>query len=348
MKIFHITFSLKLGGLETMLVNIVNEQIQTENVSIVLINNLVDKDLLAKIDKRVRIFNMKRNAGSHSLWPAIKLNWLLLSERPDAIHVHAPNVSAMLLPNLMKKTVYTVHDVTIPTKYFFRFPHMYSIALCVERDVKERSGMEAPVIYNGIKVNEFQNQHHKHDKEFKIVQVSRLIHEKKGQDILIKAVAKLRQKNQCNIRIDFIGDGNSKSYLTKLIDQLELNECVKLLGSKSYSWITQHLCEYDLLVQPSRFEGFGLTVAEGMAAKIPVLVSAIDGPIEIIDNGKYGFYFNVGNINDCAEKIVQIMNMSETELIQLTDKAWHHVNENFNIKRTAQRYIKTYERIVNQ
>lgn len=345
MKIFHVTFGLKLGGLETMLVNIANEQAITEDVTIVLINNLIDNDLSNKICNNVKVYNLERKVGSHSPWPAIKLNYLLLKECPDIIHVHAPNVSALLIPSLMKKTIYTVHDVTINNKYFSRFPHMYSIAKCVEYDVKMRSGFEAPVIYNGININEIKCVHHPRSKVFNIVQVSRLFHEKKGQDILIKAVNKLRQKGINNINIDFVGDGISKNYLENLTSELGLNDNVRLLGSKPYSWVTQHLCDYDLLVQPSLFEGFGLTVAEGMAAKIPVLVSDIDGPMEIIDNGKYGLYFSKGNIEECSDMIERIINMDESEIIALTEKAWHHVNENFNIKRTVQRYIEVYKQI---
>lgn len=347
MKIFHVTFGLKLGGLETMLVNIANEQAKTEYVAIVLVNNLIDEDLLNKISNKVKVYNLGRKVGSHSPWPAIKLNYLLLKECPDVIHVHAPNVSALLLPSLMNKTIYTVHDVTINKKYFSRFPHMYSIAKCVERDVKMRSGHEAPVIYNGINVDEIRCIHHQRSEIFKIIQVSRLVHEKKGQDILIKAIYRLRQKGINNINIDFVGEGISKNYLKSLISELGLNENVRLLGSKPYSWVTQHLCDYDLLVQPSLFEGFGLTVAEGMAAKIPVLVSDIDGPMEIIDNGKYGLYFSKGNIEECACMIERVINMKESKIIALTELAWHHVNENFNIKRTVQRYLDVYKKISN-
>lgn len=347
MKIAHITFSLRLGGLETMLVNIANEQAKTEQVSIILINDLFDNDLLQKIDKRVIVFNLGRKVGSRSPWPAIKLNWLLLKKRPDAIHVHAPNAGTMLLPSLKRKTIYTVHDVTIPAKYFPLFPHLYSIAKCVEQDVKMRTGFDAPVIYNGIKTKEFRCTTHQRNKNFRLIQVSRLAHEKKGQDILIKAIQKLRQQGRDNIFVDFVGEGASEGLLAKLIEELGLQNRIRLLGGKPYSWVTQHLCNYDLLVQPSIFEGFGLTVAEGMAAKVPVLVSAIDGPMEIIDGGKYGFYFKAGDIEECAANIAKIMDMDKEELESLTECAWHHVNEYFNIERTAQKYINAYQEITH-
>lgn len=48
MHIIHLTWSLQLGGLETMLVNIINEQIKEEKVSLIVINESFDKTLIKK------------------------------------------------------------------------------------------------------------------------------------------------------------------------------------------------------------------------------------------------------------------------------------------------------------
>lgn len=50
-----------------------------------------------------------------------------------------------------------------------------------------------------------------------------------------------------------------------------------------------------------------MTVAEAIAAKIPVLVSNIEGPLEIIDGGRLGLSFENKNTISCAEKIKQFL-----------------------------------------
>ena len=118
----------------------------------------------------------------------------------------------------------------------------------------------------------------------RIVMVSKLNHEKKGQDLLIKAAVGLKGL----VHVDLIGDGSSREYLQQLIQELYVEELISLLGTKSQPYITAHLADYDLFVQPSRWEGFGLTVAEAMAAKVPVLVSAGQGLAEVTCGDKFG------------------------------------------------------------
>ena len=58
-----------------------------------------------------------------------------------------------------------------------------------------------------------------------------------------------------------------------MVVELNLEKHVRFLGNQSREYVYSHLKDYDLFVQPSRFEGFGLTVAEAMAACVPVLVT---------------------------------------------------------------------------
>ena len=89
MKIVHCVFSFGIGGAETMLIDILNEQSKTETVSLVIVNHVYLDFLLEQINPAVRIFKLRRQKGSYSPFPVLKLNWLLYRLNPDVIHVHS-------------------------------------------------------------------------------------------------------------------------------------------------------------------------------------------------------------------------------------------------------------------
>ena len=98
------------------------------------------------------------------------------------------------------------------------------------------------------------------------------------------------------------------------------------------------------MVQPSLYEGFGLTVVEAMATRLPVLVSNIEGPMEIIENGNYGYYFEKGDSEMCAEKILLLMNQSSSYTFKekMVDNA-AFVRLKYNVKNTSRLYIENYK-----
>ena len=60
MKIVHCIFSFNTGGAETMLIDIVNEQIKTQEVTVVIVNHIYHKELIAQLDKKIRLIFIGR------------------------------------------------------------------------------------------------------------------------------------------------------------------------------------------------------------------------------------------------------------------------------------------------
>ena len=136
-----------------------------------------------------------------------------------------------------------------------------------------------------------------------------------------------------------------KDRLIQLINELGVYNYITLIESQKREYVYQHLCDYDLFVQPSRFEGFGLTVAEAMAAQIPVLVSDIEGPLEIIENGNFGFSLKMGDVEDCARQIKRIYNNQLSTDTYLNRK---HIESEYNINNTVKGYESVYSNIINK
>ena len=72
MKIVHCIFSLKYGGAETLLIDVINEQSLNHSVSLIIINSEYDSELLKTINKNIKITFLNRVAKSRSLLPIIK------------------------------------------------------------------------------------------------------------------------------------------------------------------------------------------------------------------------------------------------------------------------------------
>lgn len=347
MKVVHIVFGMEYGGIETMLVNIMNEQVKHTDISLIIVNNQEEKSITRDIDDKIRITRINRPAGSKNPFYIFALNYLLWKRHYDIIHVHVPNtIKFIFLKSLTNKICLTVHHICtsedIP--YLHKYKHIFAISNSVQEDLAKYLKSKVPIVLNGIDCTNIVSQKGITDHPvFRIVQIGRLAHTKKGQDILIEAVSILHQKGYKNISVDFIGDGESKSFLKNLVKSKQLEEQIHFLGSKEQSYIFSQLKEYDLFVQPSRKEGFGLTVTEAMAAKVPVLVSNQEGPMEIIENGKYGYYFKSDDATNCAYEIEKIMSTPTHEMVS---KAYQQVISKFNVKKTAQEYIEQYKKIV--
>lgn len=347
MKIVHYLYGLGFGGIETMLINIVNEQIKyNHEIYIIILNDVKELSLINSIDSRIKLIFLDKKMGAKNIVPILKLNILLLKIMPDILHLHyAKLYNTILYPFDKKKLCVTMHAMCNKnnSKTLFKFRHIYAISNIVKQDIKLKCGVESTVILNGIQPELFKCKKNKilESGQLKMVQIGRLKHEEKGQHILLRTIAVLKSNGILNLSVDFIGNGESYQYLVELSEQLKISDMVNFLGVKDQKYIQEHLSDYDLFVQPSVFEGFGLTVAEAMAAKVPLLVAGNQGPMEIINNGQYGYYFNNGDVQDCAKKIKSIIENGVDE--KMIVAAYDRVYELYNVKRTALDYLHQYQ-----
>ena len=141
-------------------------------------------------------------------------------------------------------------------------------------------------IYNLLNIDEITKKATEIPIEFsnsrlKILTVGRLSYEK-GQDLSLKTAKLLKQKKLDFIWF-FIGDGPSKEYLKHLTEQLNLKKNIIFLGAKDNPYPYMKYC--DIYVQPSREEGYGMTIAEAKLFKCSiVLTNFLTASEHIIDN----------------------------------------------------------------
>ncbi len=341
MKIAHLLWSLATGGVETMLVDIINEQVKSESVFLIIINDDINEDLYRKIDSGVQVHCIGRKPGSRNPWPAIKLNILLKRIMPDILHCHLDDQTKLIWGHY--NMVRTIHNTHSSSKDFHKFKRLFCISGAVKKHTASQGFPQGIVIFNGIHTeqicsNPIDKRHN--DGIKKIVCVGRL-HEDKGQRVLIEAVDELvNKRGKKNFTVDLIGDGPLRKELLDNAGEKKLSEYVHFLGMKTREWFYPRLCEYDLFVMPSISEGFGLTLAEAVAAKLPVITSNLEGPMEVIDNGRLGRCFKSGDASALADAICEFLSYGRDQ--QQIEEAYRYVKEHFDVKETARKYLEEY------
>jgi len=201
-------------------------------------------------------------------------------------------------------------------------------------------------VYNGIKLDKFSQVAQEPFEKLKIINVARMEHEIKGQDILIKALKICKDKGlvfDCKL----VGENESlytrasDKYIKELIKNFGLEQEIKILGTRHD--IPSLLRQSNLFILPSRQEGFGLVVIEAMAARVLTISSNIDGPSELIEHGKTGFLFETENPEDLAQKIVYV-HKNMHNLTKIRQNASEFV-KNFDIKFMSKNILKIYENL---
>lgn len=107
-----------------------------------------------------------------------------------------------------------------------------------------------------------------------------------------------------SMRLRIVGDGPLRAELTALANRERIsNVCFD-------GWLTQDSLRNTLkraafLIFPSEWaEPFGLAIIEAFACGVPVIVSNLGAPAEIVEHGKTGLHFTAGDSHDLAAKVL--------------------------------------------
>ena len=345
MKVTHIVWSLATGGVETMLVNIINEQVRHIRVQLIIVNDRIESTLISKISNSCNVVKIKRKPSSRNYFDIIRINLHLLTFSPDIIHLHSTNLSKLIIGN--RCVVRTIHNTHNRTDEYPKMNALYAISKAVKDYTAKQGFQNVTVVENGISSDSFKKKKSFQTDFYRLVQVSRLYKISKGQHILLKALNILvNERKVCNFHMSFIGEGPSRAEYEDMVKEFHLESFVTFEGKKTQDYLFEHLCDFDVAIQPSTHEGFGLTVAEAVAAKVPVLVSDIEGPMEIINYGEYGMHFKKGDIIDLADKLETILGGGYD--YGMIEPAYEYVKTHYDVSITAKKYIEEYKKVINR
>lgn len=159
-------------------------------------------------------------------------------------------------------------------------------------------------IYNPVDENLLANESDYNKNSKKIISVGRLAHAKNFEGLI--DVAEIVFEKDASWEWHIFGKGLMEKELLQLIEKKGIQNNLKLKGHSSDLY--NDYSKYGLLAMTSRYEGFPMSLLEGMGKKLPLIsYDIMTGPNEIIEDGKNGYLIPFENKDEMASKILRLM-----------------------------------------
>jgi glycosyltransferase involved in cell wall biosynthesis/cellulose synthase/poly-beta-1,6-N-acetylglucosamine synthase-like glycosyltransferase/O-antigen/teichoic acid export membrane protein len=159
----------------------------------------------------------------------------------------------------------------------------------------------------------------------------------KSLDKLIRVMTKVK-KQVPSVTLTIAGEGESRGFLEELVQNLKLKKIVKFAGSVSEKTKVELLAKSWALVQPSRVEGWGITIIEANAAGTCVIASDVAGLRDSVKNPHTGLLVTWDNQEKWVDAICKVLKDEEFRgFLELNLNGWV---KNFTWDKSSKKLIK--------
>ena len=123
----------------------------------------------------------------------------------------------------------------------------------------------------------------------------------KGMDLVVPAFVRAAEANS-RLRLLIVGDGSQRALMERQVAEAGIGDRVEFTGRQPQSQLQSQYDRIDILLMPSRSEGFGLTAIEGMARGCVPVVADTGGLPEVV-TPKSGLLHRPEDIADLSAKV---------------------------------------------
>lgn len=314
---------------------------------------------------QVNIVPMKREIDFISdLKNIIRLRKIIKEINPDLIYLHSSKAGYLgRIANLglNYKIIYNPHgwafDMKTKKSYFYKVAekilslktnkiinistHEYDRAVDIGIDKKKLL-----VIKNAI---DFERYKSKYDRKKTLMELKMplnafvigtcgRISKQKDHDTFLRICQKISMKNK-NAYFLIVGDGELREEIEEKAYRYNIRDKLRITG-----WVdetSKYIDIFDIALQTSQWEGFGLVLLEYILKQKIVVASRVGGIPEIIKDGETGFLAEARNIESFMEKIEFIEN-NKMIVDEIRKKATAMLYEKFSIKRLVEEHEIMY------
>ncbi len=323
MKIAHIITSLRIGGAEKLMVEILPRLRDVGcEVELVLFCGVQTSFKQQLLERGVKITDFSANGSVYNPKYIFRLRKYI--KEFDIVHTHntSPQYFAALARLITRgkaKLVTTEHNThnrrreiwgakLIDKSIYRQYDSIISISQKATDNLTKfiSSDRGVATIENGIDIQQY-HEAKAMDKEQLFNVDSNIIiatqvagfREQKDQDTVIRSLRALPS----NIHAAFVGDGVRRALCESLAKELEVSDRVHFMGVRSD--VAEILKSSDIVIMSSHWEGLSLSSVEGMASGKPMIASDVQGLKEVVEGA--GVLFKHGDDKALADEITKLI-----------------------------------------
>lgn len=353
MRIVRLTTFLDYGGIESKMVNLSSHSDENEWWFCAIGKGGNAKRKIKANSKKVKCFDLPYRIPS--LTTIVKLYFYFRKHKPDVVHASGAeaNFHGTIAAKLAGTKVIIAEEIGIPShsrkailffNWIYQIPHFVvgesqSVVNHLKSNYKIRHN-KLKVVPNFTLFTDIEDSKTPKDKEhFTLISVSRLEPVKNIEGI-IKAVHLLKQEG-FKIKYIIVGEGRSREAIQNLINDLNLQNEIELVGYQSEPKV--FFSKADLYVLNSFSEGFSNSLLEAMYCKIPSISTDVGAANETIEEAISGWTVRPGNDIELFEKIKGVIGLNESARTQIGLNAHNAILEKYSLEAHVQTLLKLYQ-----
>jgi glycosyltransferase involved in cell wall biosynthesis len=251
------------------------------------------------------------------------------------------------------RTIHHIDDCAEPSLLDFErralgsAEHRFVVSRYWKDLLKKQYGYGSIITYNGLDLEDFSKLPHRKSKEPTVLFVGGL-EPRKGLEYLVLAMEDVaRQMPHARlIAVAKTGFGGRDDwrFFEQLAGRAGIMENVDFRESVSQETLLGFYSDCDILVLPSRTEGWGLSLMEAMACRKPVVASRVGGIPELVRNGKEGILVGSGDVAALSQAILKLL--KDSDLRRRMGKAGRERVSKYSWDATAHIVLEEYERVL--
>jgi glycosyltransferase involved in cell wall biosynthesis len=326
------------GGVEAVTVNLLEgfKNISNIEMLVISIQKTVLVEEIIEYSESIKIhyipYGRIKSTKLEMLFHArIRVKQIANVFKPDIIHIQGNGTILLLTIGLKKENlVITQHGILKEElKYIISLSNRISqlISIKIEKlfesniknriyisdynkqlsEIKLNKSKNNTIIFNPVSNSFFYNNVSNIKNSNRLLYVGSIIKRKGLIDLLI-AIKILKDKN-INFHLDVVGDFQDESYKSEIINytnKYELSKQITYHGWLYSNEIQRLLHKDSIFVLPSYQETLPVVIAEAMASGKVVVATNIAGIPEMVEEGKTGFLFERGNVNELIEILTKL------------------------------------------